>query len=404
MAQLPTVLLIDDRPDAATVLSALLVEAGAQVRGLHDAPALAAAAAAPGDVVAVIVRANLAWCPAAELAGMRARAFPNARLMLLGLPEDASTLLNLGRAGIDEVVAADATGLVTLARAIADALPTSAAAQPATRASGPAGLTSAELDAAKRALFGGAAGGADAPVATASDEPDRETLAMLAHDLREPVRAVRTWLTLLRGRHGEHLPDDASALVQQATDATERLRGRLDALIDEARDRPTMTLDAAAWCDAEAVLEDVLADLAPLVDDASARIRYAPLPELPMRADHLQRVLQNLIANAIRHRGDAVPVVDVEVTDRGDDWLVQVRDNGPGIAEQDQQRVFEAFEGGERGGSGLGLSACQRIVTRYGGRIWVQSNVEAARETGRTGGPGAAILFTLPRRRMSEVG
>jgi signal transduction histidine kinase len=103
-------------------------------------------------------------------------------------------------------------------------------------------------------------------------------------------------------------------------------------------------------------------------------------------------LFQNLIGNALKYRSEAVPVI--EVTARPDTaegrWLFAVKDNGIGIDPAYHQQVFGIFRRlhpAERfPGTGIGLAICQKVVERYGGRIWVESDE----------GRGSTFLFTLP--------
>jgi light-regulated signal transduction histidine kinase (bacteriophytochrome) len=100
-------------------------------------------------------------------------------------------------------------------------------------------------------------------------------------------------------------------------------------------------------------------------------------------------VLQNLIANAIRYRGDPTPEICIAAERQDGHWLFSVRDNGIGIDPQYAKQIFGIFKrlhGQKYPGTGIGLAICQKIVEGYGGRIWVDSEL----------GQGATFRFTLP--------
>jgi hypothetical protein len=109
-------------------------------------------------------------------------------------------------------------------------------------------------------------------------------------------------------------------------------------------------------------------------------------------ATQVAQLFQNLIANAIKFRGEQPPVVHVGVTQEGEQWHFTVRDNGIGIAREHFERIFIIFQRlhtrAKYPGTGVGLSICKRIVERHGGRIWVESEV----------GQGTVFHFTLPTR------
>jgi light-regulated signal transduction histidine kinase (bacteriophytochrome) len=109
-----------------------------------------------------------------------------------------------------------------------------------------------------------------------------------------------------------------------------------------------------------------------------------------MHGVHLQQVFQNLVGNAIKYRGpERTPEVYVTGVRQGGCYAFSVRDNGIGIDPQHRETIFELFKRlhtqQEYVGTGLGLAICQRIVERYDGRIWVESEL----------GKGSTFHFTV---------
>jgi light-regulated signal transduction histidine kinase (bacteriophytochrome) len=106
---------------------------------------------------------------------------------------------------------------------------------------------------------------------------------------------------------------------------------------------------------------------------------------------HLLQLFQNLIGNALKYRSEAAPVVGISAARQEEMWRISVHDNGIGIAPEYVERIFGLFRrlhtADRYPGTGLGLAICQKIVYRYGGRIWVESQGE---------GHGSTFHFTLP--------
>jgi light-regulated signal transduction histidine kinase (bacteriophytochrome) len=102
------------------------------------------------------------------------------------------------------------------------------------------------------------------------------------------------------------------------------------------------------------------------------------------------QVFQNLIANAIKFRGENHPEVRIGATRLGNEWVFSVSDNGIGINPEYWDKIFEIFKRlhtrDEYPGTGIGLAICRRIVERHGGRIWVESEE----------GKGSTFFFSLP--------
>jgi light-regulated signal transduction histidine kinase (bacteriophytochrome) len=141
--------------------------------------------------------------------------------------------------------------------------------------------------------------------------------------------------------------------------------------------------------DAEIILRKVLCDLRRLVSEHEASITFDSLPQLRMHEVHLQQLFQNLLGNAIKYQSAQPPRMHISAT-MGSEWLFSVQDNGIGIDPQYASQIFGVFKrlhnSEEYPGTGIGLAICQKIVERYGGRIWVESEL----------GKGATFFFTLP--------
>jgi light-regulated signal transduction histidine kinase (bacteriophytochrome) len=140
------------------------------------------------------------------------------------------------------------------------------------------------------------------------------------------------------------------------------------------------------------VLKHSLASLAEATRESGAEITADPLPEVFIGETHLQQILQNLISSALKYRDKSPPRIHISATRQAADWCFSVKDNGIGIDPQYREKIFGVFKRLHRdqqyGGTGIGLAICKRVVERYGGRIWVESE----------SGKGATFCFTIPRR------
>jgi hypothetical protein len=145
-----------------------------------------------------------------------------------------------------------------------------------------------------------------------------------------------------------------------------------------------------ARVDSSAVLRSVLANLAEAIRESHAAITSDTLPQLFIGEAHLQQLFQNLIGNAIKYRKEGPPIIHVSAVRQGDSWRFSVRDNGIGIDPQYKEKIFGVFKRLHRDqkydGTGIGLAICQRVVERYGGKIWVESSP----------GEGSTFYFTVP--------
>jgi signal transduction histidine kinase len=205
---------------------------------------------------------------------------------------------------------------------------------------------------------------------------------VVAHDLNEPIAGITVLVRLLERRADE--PPPAEVLRQLRTSA-ERARDLVDGVLVYAR-AGELSVERVAL---GRLVDEVAEDLHSSLERAGATLEHGELPEVDGDPRQLRRVLQNLIANALKYRGEATPRVELSALRDSQEWVVTVRDNGPGVEPAQASRIFGMFSraDSETDGVGIGLAVCRRIVEAHGGRIWVEA----------ADGGGAAFRFTLPR-------
>jgi signal transduction histidine kinase len=217
----------------------------------------------------------------------------------------------------------------------------------------------------------------------------RELVAWASHDLRTPLASLRAMVEALED--GLATPDEYLPAIRGQTEILSRLVEDLFelAMIDagaltlELQDASLGPLVSGCLGAVEAEARANNVRLESRIDPADPAVRVAP--------EKIERVLLNLLGNAVRHaRPDGT--VAIVVTPDSDHVLVAVEDTGEGMAPGTQHRMFDRFwrEDGSRarsnGGAGLGLAISQGLVEAHGGKIWAEN---------RPGG-GARVAFTLP--------
>src|SRR5262249_12404236 len=195
-----------------------------------------------------------------------------------------------------------------------------------------------------------------------------------SHDLQEPLRMVTSYSQLLLKTAGDHLDEEASLCVGFIEEGTERMRELLADLLAYTQ----ITVPQAKpgdWIDANLVIEDATMNLTTAIDESGAVITRDRLPVILGHHVHFVQVFQNLIGNAIKYRGESPPRIRISAAQSGREWRFAVKDNGIGIDPEYHQTIFGLFKrlhGRTIPGTGIGLAICQRVVERYGGRIWVE--------------------------------
>ncbi len=215
----------------------------------------------------------------------------------------------------------------------------------------------------------------------------------VSHDLRTPLASIKAAVSTLRGEFVTIPTEDRRVLLETIEDQCDRLTGLVANLLDMARlEAGTLTLRSETQA------------VADVVDDAVATVRSALArhtldvridDDLPMiEADPvlISQVLANLLTNAAQHSPDG-SVITIAASKVGREVAVTVSDEGPGVPEQDRERIFHMLDRNAGSGrAGLGLAISTAFVEAHGGRITV---------TDAPGG-GASFTFRLPAALLDE--
>jgi len=233
----------------------------------------------------------------------------------------------------------------------------------------------------------------------------RESLSqMIVHDLRSPLTAVTTSLRLLQDLVPEG--ETFAPLVEKTTTAGRRairkVLTRVDSLLDISKmESGEIKLDREPG-DIKKIVENVKNELDPLAHEHEVEILAEvneKLPMLDIDSDKIERMVLNLVDNAIKYSPRNGKVVVRAVASDPDFLRLEVADNGPGIPDDYKKRLFDRYvqiEGRKtvRSGVGLGLTFCKLVTEAHGGDIWVADNPE---------GDGSVFKATLPIARISEI-
>jgi len=223
-----------------------------------------------------------------------------------------------------------------------------------------------------------------------SSNQELEQFAYVAsHDLQEPLRKVASFTQMLQRRYGGQLDERADQYIDFAVDGAKRMQALINDLLDFSRvGRMTRPHERVAAAELVAAARDRLSSA---LEAAGGEVVIGDLPELQGDPGLLTAVFTNLIANAIKFRGDEPPRVEIAAAPEGAFWRFTVTDNGIGVEDEYAERIFvifqrlhsrEAYEG-----TGIGLALCRKIIEYHGGRIRL-----APAQDGR----GAQFIFTLP--------
>jgi len=210
-----------------------------------------------------------------------------------------------------------------------------------------------------------------------------------AHELKEPLRAMKSFTQLLARRYRGKLDEQGDEFIDRVVNAGNRMEGLIGALLDYAR-VGRQGMPAPVSC--AGLLVAACEHLEAALEESGATLTVQGLDAIQVLGVETELVMlfKNLIGNAIKFRTDRPVEVHIDACREGDEYLFRVRDNGIGIAPEYLNRLFrmgERLHGRKKyPGHGIGLATCKKIVERHGGRIWIESEVEK----------GSIFHFTLP--------
>ncbi|MET0424533.1 MAG: ATP-binding protein [Actinoplanes sp.] len=218
---------------------------------------------------------------------------------------------------------------------------------------------------------------------------DLEQFAYVAsHDLQEPLRKVASFCQLLQRRYAGQMDERADQYIGFAVDGAQRMQRLINDLL--AFSRIGRLTAGFKRVELNRVLPEVHHQLEPRAG-AEADITWGELPAVDGEEPLLTTLFVNLIGNALKfRRPDVPPVIRITAERDGDDWRINVRDNGIGIEREFADKVFVIFQRlhprDAYEGTGIGLAIVKKIIEYHGGRIWLDLDVEE----------GASIWFTIP--------
>ncbi len=212
--------------------------------------------------------------------------------------------------------------------------------------------------------------------------------SIASHDLQEPLRMVTSYVQLLAKRYKGRLDQDADEFIGFVEGGTAKMRALVKGL--RLYSRIGTHGKPFAKTNGGSAVKRALTGLQKAIEKSKAEITYDPLPEIMADEGQLAQLFQNLISNAIKFNDKEPPRVHISALKDGDNQVFSVKDNGIGIEEKNQERVFHIFQRfqsqSEYAGTEIGLTLCRRIVERHGGRIWIESEP----------GHGTTFYFTIP--------
>lgn len=225
-----------------------------------------------------------------------------------------------------------------------------------------------------------------------SNESLKEFAYAASHDLKEPLRTISSFTNLmLRYLPKEQLLPEVLEFAEHIKSGVARMDRLISGLLEYSRiGNSQMRFE---YTDPIDVIISVCSNLGNQIKENKAELDVqVPIPQMVIDPLKFESLLQNLISNSIKYRRpDHHPLIKLKVEELESHWLFTLEDNGKGIPSDQVEKVFGLYQRLEEDqheeGSGVGLSLCKRIVSRHGGKIWIESEL----------GVGSKFFFTISK-------
>ncbi len=228
------------------------------------------------------------------------------------------------------------------------------------------------------------------PTLVLENEVSEQMLGLMtAHEMKEPLRTLQSYVQLLSMRHKVQLSEAGKECLHFVRDSADRLAEIIEDIesLFQIDNRQTVFKKV----DTQKLVNGTLKLLRSKIRHKDASVVVGNLPEVMADSGQLRHVFQNLIDNALKYN-DGQPNIRISCEERGQFWVFEIKDNGIGVAHKHKEVVFDAFRrlhGPQEygGGSGIGLAICRKVVENHFGSIWMNSQME---------GEGSRFSFSLP--------
>lgn len=221
--------------------------------------------------------------------------------------------------------------------------------------------------------------------------------ATAAHDLKEPLRMISGFMTLMRKNYADGLDEKANQYIDFAVDGAKRMDRLITDILEYTRIGSTFVQKEKI--DTGKLLAEIVLLFHPIMEEKKARVELDHLPVIEGQLTAIRLLFNNLISNALKYQHAGVaPIVHISSTALENEYRFSITDNGIGIPPEQAEKVFDMFKRlhgrGQYSGTGMGLAICKKIVELHGGKIWVRPSAQ---------GTGSTFYFTLPKMISLEV-
>ena len=211
-----------------------------------------------------------------------------------------------------------------------------------------------------------------------------------SHDLRSPLNNIISLTTLLNEIYSDAFDEDGNAFMMYLKESAYQLSRMVNSILEYSKSS-TLIVDQKEYIDLPELIENIEKLLNP---PPNIRIRYLKTQQKIFTSlIAIKQILLNLINNAIKYNDKPEGIIEISVTDNEKDYQFTISDNGPGVTDDEKEKMFDLFErlkynSTDKEGTGIGLSVVKRLVEKLNGSIQVESEL----------GVGMSTILTIPKK------
>ncbi len=222
-----------------------------------------------------------------------------------------------------------------------------------------------------------------------SNKELEEFAYIVSHDMKQPIRTIVSYLTLLKKKFFEVLPEAGQEFVNFSIDGANKMSDLIRDILQYSKMEQEITM--APDVSLNDMVKKVLGGLKDIIEKNNGTVECDDLPVITCNETMMSELFQNLIENGMKYNLTPAKKVTVRVQDKVSEWLFSIADNGIGFDQQYAEQIFKIFKrlhtDDEFQGTGIGLSICAKVVEKHGGKIWAESVKDQ----------GSTFFFTLPK-------
>ncbi len=214
-----------------------------------------------------------------------------------------------------------------------------------------------------------------------------------SHDLKEPLRMIGGYSSLLNRRYKDVLDKDGQEFLGYISEAVDRMYNLLSDILNYSRINNEQETQYRK-IDMEKLISELKQNLKATIEENNVELRIGELPNIQGNATQIYQLFQNLVSNAIKFKNSDTPKVFIKCESNETDYIFSVKDNGIGINKEYWENIFIPFKRlhsrAQYEGTGVGLSICQKVMEKHKGKIWIDSEP----------GLGTTFYFSFPKPSM----